>query len=253
MRYFIIPDLHGNEALFSALLLQEEVPETPYARAALGIHVVQLGDLMNCVRESVVADIQTAALANVVCDTVLVGNHEGPYFDLPAFGGFYWNAGVKKALEHLSGKLRASLLVGDVLLSHAGVTDEWGFTNAAEASAAIDADWKRGAPTPLLGQIGRARNGWHPFGGVLWSDFREPRADFRQVHGHTPIPNGPGFKSSAQFEGGPSIWQTPDPAWRGSIDLDVGVGKGATRIIGLWLEEDGSFVLAEHEEEEVPE
>lgn len=248
MRYFVVPDLHGNGALLSLLIEKELVPTSARERFNAGIHVVQLGDLANCVRGSVVADIQILAQAAEVCDTVLVGNHEFPYLGgEPSFDGFHFDAGVKTRLDALGDNLQPCLLAGDVLLTHAGATDEWGWETAAEADEEIEYEWTTGGRQhAMFTMIGLARGGLHPFGGILWSDFNtDPRAPFRQVHGHTPIHSGPGVKCMAGVDDG--FWKNGRSDWQGSIDLDVGCGKGATRVVALWLDDvTGAFKLVEH-------
>lgn len=243
MKYFVIPDLHGRHDLLTGLLDQEKIPDARHMRFSKGVHVVQLGDLANCVRESLHDDMQSLQLASERVDTVLVGNHEAPYFGCPEFVGFSFFPEIRLALDRLGDHLQICLLVGETLLTHAGVTDEWGFATAEEAAAEIEARWSASETDELFSRIGRTRGGFHPFGGILWSDFfQEPRASFRQVHGHTPIPGGPGVKNGAADD----FWGSGRSSWQGAINLDVGCGKFSTRLVGLWLNEDGSFRLVEH-------
>lgn len=88
---------------------------------------------------------------------------------------------------------------------------------------------------PLFEQVGPSRRGITDYeaeryflplyGGILWSDWSESRADFNQVHGHTPQHDGP---SSIETSSG-----------HYTMNLDVGMGKHSNRRTALWLNEQG--------------
>lgn len=237
MRTFVVPDSHGRWDLVAALLAEAGVPPSAGARA--GVAAVHLGDLANCVRDSVVDDVASLEAARGWFDAVLVGNHEWPYInrhDHP-FSGFSFDDEVYRGVKQLldDGILKPCLLVGGTLLTHAGVAAGWEFTTAAEAEKNIRFQWLHSLSDPILTGCSRARGGGDPFGGILWRDDSEPAAPFSQVHGHTPHRDGPHHV------------ERPDRSF--VLNLDVGASKGwaargetaATRIVGVWLDESGSL------------
>lgn len=262
MRTLVIPDLHGHHELLVALLHEADVPLAPTARFIAGVRTVQLGDLANCVRESRKDDLTILRIARELLDVVLVGNHEYPYLVSPegpsfsriTFHGFAYFNDVDEALGLLraSGILKPLLLVGQTLLTHAGVAEELakehGLPSAVKAAGKLQRTWRvrDGQDSPLYAQIGPRRRGLYEHqarqfglptcGGVLWSDWSEPRADFMQVHGHTPCHDGPEVRTRA--------------SGMQAINLDIGCGKSADRVVGLWLNDEeneetfGSFVEA---------
>lgn len=228
MRYFVVPDLHGNWRLARELFEKAAVPVNPDERRDAEIQAVQLGDLANCVAEGVADDIETLQKARLLFDVVLVGNHEAPYFDLGAFSGFWPDAVVRARVEELenTGVLRPCLRIEDTLLTHAGVAAQWGLTDAREAERVIRHAWEHTRRTaPILNAVSRARGGRDRAGGIFWSDWSEPRAQFQQVHGHTVKRDGP-------------MWRYhPDGSF--VCNLDVGGNLSANRMVGLWLDDDG--------------
>jgi len=231
VRYLIIGDLHGNWRMLDALIDKAGVARTQDGREADGDFVVQLGDLINAVASSLDDDRTILARARKLIDVVLVGNHEHPYFGGPRFSGFWDDPELGRAV--LAAAWQPSFLIRDVLLTHAGVTPEIAASPQATAREIHDslvATWGTNRTAACFSQIGRARSRWSlsEFGGILWSDAAEPRAPFRQVHGHTPDRDGPRLPA--------------DPhGWTGSINLDVGMARGATRGVALWVEQDGSL------------
>lgn len=237
MRHFILPDLHGRHDLAVAMFEEAGVPTSPALRAEQEIRTVQLGDLVNCVEYRSDEDIRTLTLAQDLFDVVLVGNHEFPYFNGPAFYGFHpielVRVGILELLD--AGILQPCLLIDDILLTHAGVAASWGYTDAASVDKDVRHAWRHNLTDPLLTQVGGLRGGLGIAatsvlcGGIFWSDAREPRAPFPQIHGHTPDRvNGP----HATLEDGYTI-----------VNLDVGCGWGwpergmepAQRLAGCWL------------------
>ena len=76
---------------------------------------------------------------------------------------------------------------------------------------------------------GRGRCGFNAEGGILWSDWSEPkRPVFPQIVGHTV---------------GEEIRRK-----RSAICIDLGAGKGRTRIAGAWIR-DGEITTVEHVQE----
>jgi len=182
---------------------------------------VQLGGLCDCVAASAADDLACLAAAREWFDVVLIGNHEHPYFGGPRFAGFWRCREVGEELRKLDDErvLRPCAFVDGILVSHAGLGAGWGFADAAEAAGPL------AGRASVFAQIGRARGGLADCGGVLWADWSEPEASFRQIVGHTP--------------GG-------EPRRRGgAICLDVGAGDGARRIVGA-LVRDGDVELVDH-------
>jgi Calcineurin-like phosphoesterase len=227
VRTFVVPDLHGNHELLRLLLREAHVPLTAAARSHAGVRVVQLGDLVNCVAIDLDADLETLERAQDWLDLVLLGNHEYPYFGGPSFGGFWYDREVDRALHALAGAglVKPCERIGDTLLTHAGVTEHWGVGDALSAATLITSAWDGLADPGVLRAIGWARGGQHREGGITWSDWSESRAPFPQVHGHTPHP----------FDG--PLLRMPGPV----VDLDVGGSRSGRRLVGLWLDEQGSW------------
>lgn len=184
-RAFVIADAHGRHDLVEGLLRQEDLLED---RA--GTLVVQVGDLCNCVSNSIGADQECLRRAPEWFDIYLVGNHEHPYFDGPAFSGFWHDPEIKHLLRHYEsrGLIRPCVAIDGVLVSHAGLTSRWGglVASADEAESWLVQEWRGRTNGGPFSTIGRDRGGWDRSGGVLWADWREPkRMAFSQVVGHT--------------------------------------------------------------------
>lgn len=234
MRYFVVPDLHGRMSLASGLLFEAGLIDERGVRVSRDdVRVVQLGDLANCCAGDRDRDLALLRKARAWFDVILVGNHEHPYFGGPRFNGFFPLNEVEQAIRNLS--WRPAYAVGGTLLTHAGVTPGWfkGFggndLGAADAEAILNAAWKANpARSPFFATISYARGGYAKNGGVIWSDWNRERRDYRfsQVHGHTPVASGPKKRQSPK---------------RGTfaINLDVGGHGPVSRIVGLWLDEDG--------------
>lgn len=75
---FVVPDAHGNHHLVRGLLEQEGITNGRSRIVGSEVQVVQLGDLANCVQESVQDDLEALSLVGPVIDFMLVGNHEHP-------------------------------------------------------------------------------------------------------------------------------------------------------------------------------
>lgn len=233
MRTLLIPDVHGDVDVTRGLLIRADVSLKPQERVEDDVRVIQLGDLANCVLESVGADYRILTFALEWFDTVLVGNHEYPYFGGPKFAGFHYDRGVSNALFGLDerGILKPCALVGETLLTHAGVADEFGMSNVRSLRNVINSAWRNERSTaPILTQIGERRGGRSKEGGIMWSDWDESRAPIRQVHGHSQRLDGPWTRTGEVCYGGKPSW-----AW----NIDVGAGKRNTHPEPFWLDEDG--------------
>lgn len=226
-RTFVVPDLHGRWALAAGLLDAACVPADPVWRRREKVTVVQLGDLANCVGRDRDADLAILERAQHWFDVVLCGNHEHPYFGGTAFSGFAWFAEVEAAIKRLD--WQPCHLIGNTLLTHAGLTPDWNRRTARGADGWLRARWQESRASGPFNRVGRARSGgasWMPAcGGVLWSDWSEPRATINQVHGHTPLPDGPGRRDKGDTF---------------AINLDCGGHGDVRRIVGLWLDADGT-------------
>lgn len=225
-----IADAHGNAGLVRGLLAQE--------KPGSDVLVVQLGDLANCVGASESDDLAALELVGDQIDLMLVGNHEHPHFGGPAFSGFWPHLDVRRKLQELNDRelIQPSLAVGSILLTHAGVNvglaesshpEEGGWKSAEAADEELRWAWKQNVRYPVFSAIGRSRGGWEALGGILWSDWSEPKTQrFRQLVGHTV---------------GEDI-RRRDRA----ICIDLGAGKGRSRIAGAWIR-NGRIKVVIHE------
>jgi hypothetical protein len=225
---FVIADAHGRYDLVRRLLEQEGLPSK-------GVFVVQLGDLANCVIGSEHDDLEALSLVGGAIDLMLVGNHEHPYFDGPPFSGFFPHPSVKERLHSLNDRqlLEPSYVapghrngnLGSILLTHAGVSrylnapahfEESSWETAESADEELRWAWRTNPKYPIFSAVGRERYGWDPYGGILWSDWHEPKTlRFRQLIGHTPAEK----------------IRRRDRA----TCIDLGAGKGRSRLAGAWI------------------
>lgn len=224
----LIPDTHGDHDAAVRLLRKVGALDADYQRTP-GWLVVHMGDLIDA-RESTVADdgLALALVEDGLIDLLLVGNHEQPYFYGQEFYGFHFDADLSERLRALKadGKLVAAHAHGSKLITHAGVTPFWGarfgWTNPYDAAKEINALWVERPQHSLFDQLGKARGGLSETGGILWSDFEEPRfGGFNQIHGHTFV--------------GPQ-WKNADDGWHYALCLDNGGGKFTTNLAGAVLE-----------------
>lgn len=229
MNWLLVADVHGQFDLFERLLVKAGAVADGDRASRDELKVCQIGDLANCVAADREDDLRCLrAAADGWADVVLVGNHEHPYFGGPAFAGFAYFAEVHEELRRLDrlGILQPALRVGNVLVSHAGLTPDWGFTTAEGAVVLIEQQWRLDPTAPLFSRIGRARGGRGEHGGILWSDWSEPKAAFPQIVGHTPRP---GSLPSRQ------------PADGGWSALNIDCSLDGRRLTGVLLGERGTF------------
>jgi hypothetical protein len=188
---FVIADAHGNAGQVLQLLRQEGLVTEDGTRTRGDVLVVQIGDLANCVEDSEKEDLEALALVGPVINLMLVGNHEHPYFGGPSFWGFWHYETIKQRLLELDawGLIQPSLEVNGILVTHAGLSSHWGrrFRTAAGANSCLRRMWRNLSKNePIFSAIGQSRGGRYSEGGVLWSDWSEPkRSAFRQLVGHT--------------------------------------------------------------------
>ncbi len=233
----VVGDTHGNDAALRGLLRQEGLLDGANQRLRPDVNLIHVGDLANCVAESERGDVACLKLASRVFDVILVGNHEYPYVGANSYGrfaGFFAHASVSKLLLSLesAGKLQPCMLLGGILVTHAGATthmaapedDYAGWATAAEAADDITYAWQylnRGT-TGMFCAVGWARGGRTKTGGILWADYGEPKAPFSQIFGHTP---GDEIR----------IDRRPDGTFTACIDL--GCGKRVGTQGAVWVED----------------
>lgn len=232
MSAFVVPDVHGNLDLLAGLLRQEGILDTDWERVDRETRVIQLGDLCNCVGSSVIDDNRCLDHATAWFDDYLVGNHEHPYFGGPRFSGFWADIVLGSRLRRLV--TGAAVAVDGILISHAGLGARWAhaaITTPERAAESLNELWRDNPTARVFSQIGGARGGSAPWGGILWADWMEPKTTaFRQIVGHTV---------------GQSIRIVEDIAGLGlAYCIDVG-GKSGDRLAGAWIR-DGEIETVEY-------
>jgi hypothetical protein len=239
MKTLIIPDIHGHFNTLKGLLREAGVLDNQNHRVD-GWRVVQLGDLANCVVTDVQGDLACLKTVGDWIDTMLVGNHEHPYWGGPAFGGpnggFYRYPDIEMQLNRIEreGHLAPSALVGkdnDILVTHAGYVPSEGIESALEGFNYATEKWHEDKKHPLFSMIGASRGGWSRNGGILWSGWEETKArEFNQIVGHTPQTNGVQRRDYATGK------------WSLCIDIGAKAGRGASGVV---IDEDGELSFVE--------
>lgn len=258
MRTFVVPDIHGRYESLRALLTRAGVLDSEGKRhpalefVAKGswepYQVVSIGDLANATLVDQNGDERCLLAVREWFDTLILGNHESGYlFNNMGFNGYYPAPHLRSLYNALraEGKVVPAVLVGKTLLTHAGVHKYFEFDTPLDAYDAIWDVWNNyeqyrddwgekfyfgpNIEIPkalLLDAVSGKRGGGTPFGGIVWSDWEEPKNDkFSQVVGHTPKKNGPiitEYKSTGVFH----------------LNIDCAAKKGLPPS-GVWLDEDG--------------
>jgi hypothetical protein len=134
--------------------------------------------------------------------TLLLGNHDAQYLHYPR----YPCSGQRVELQETVGKLfqenQALFQIAwqrdRYLFTHAGISqgwydrhlatlNDWETTSLAGALNTIHTSEYR----DILFEVGRARGGWHRYGGPIWADKSETQLDhlagFHQVVGHSRV------------------------------------------------------------------
>lgn len=239
-RAFVVADAHGNWDAVQGLLRQEGLwDDAGPTKLGFSTRMIQLGDLMNCVKDSYFQDIETIENASNVFDIFLPGNHEHPYWPgyITKFWGFYYYPPIEKLIEGLvdDGSYHAAVAHGNVLITHAGLCrgHEGSWQTADEAATYLNEAWEKDPSDAIFNEIGYARGGRVPYGGILWSDWQEAKCrDFSQVVGHTP---------------GKLIRTRDHESTKTQavcIDLGANVGR---RIAGAWIDADGTITPVIHD------
>ena len=194
MKFYIISDCHGNIDGLIRALEKKNLFKNGHRQLSHKHKIIQIGDLANCVDDSIGGDLECLNLVGEVIDTMLIGNHEIPYLD-PAntFWGFEWDATIHHKIQTLLSEdlIGASVLVGNTLISHAGISAH--FTTekltAEQLHNKTEDHWRtKNYGFSLFSSIGHTRGGKQRTGGILWCDFDNEfmPTKFPQIVGHTP-------------------------------------------------------------------
>jgi len=192
---FVISDCHGNiDGLNRALRAKKIIDKKGNRQLARKHKVISIGDLANCVGDSIGGDIACIDLVGEVIDIYLMGNHEIPYLD-PAnkFWGFVFDPVISHKINFLNneGFIGPAVLAGQTLISHAGFSKNMMSVkmSALETFNILEEHWNnKNYSYSGFSNIGRARGGMSHSGGILWCDFENEfiPTDFPQIVGHTP-------------------------------------------------------------------
>lgn len=250
---FVVADAHGGHELVAGLLRDAGILDEDNERVDRETTVVQLGDLCNCVVGSIDDDIVCLERAPGWFDVLLVGNHELPYFGGGGFGGWFPDPRVRELLlGHVArGLIKPCLAVDGILVSHAGLAwspdHAWPWATAEEAASDIEALWVADPRLPIFSRVGRSRGGFDHLGGILWSDWSEPKLTvFSQIVGHTvgTRVRVQGIAGEGRFvDGRPEGFELGEPF---AVCIDLGAKTGQGRIAGVWIR-DGQVDVLVHE------
>jgi hypothetical protein len=231
MRNLIIGDVHGHfNNLRDFLLSQGAINEQNERinKDTLGVYCT--GDLVDG-GVNRLGDMLILEHAAEWFDAIVIGNHELPFFGGVGFLGLRkHDREFQRALLNLeaAGKYVPSIVVGDFLLTHAGLADRWGFDTPKDADHVIRMFWhqstEQSKEVPILDWVGPARTKQaDPTGGVFWLDWTEQRnTKFNQVVGHSTYTNGPIMTT---YDDGVEHW-----------NIDVG-GKYGSSLGGIIIED----------------
>jgi hypothetical protein len=197
MRTFVIFDTHGYYKNLKGLLKAAEILKplkgnSDHLQKVEDVYVVHIGDLLNCVSDSVEGDLKCLKYVRKgFIDLMLIGNHEHPYFYGPKFSGFAHFTEIQERLRKLyyRERLVAAYHEEGILFTHAGLSDYYSgdWDSAEDAALEINETWQTQPDHTLFSDIGYERMGEAVAGGILWSDWTEQKtSDFDQVVGHTP-------------------------------------------------------------------
>lgn len=194
MKIWLISDCHGNiEGLLRALQKKNLIDDSGKRLESGANKIFSVGDLANCVDDSLYGDLACLDLVGNVLDGMIMGNHEMPYFDSGnTFGGFKFFPSVKEKLDKLLDEdlLGSSVQFGEVLITHAGLTDQLcpGKATSFVHDYLQDHFSARNWNHSLFSSVGHTRGGAQREGGILWCDFDNEfvPTSFPQIMGHTP-------------------------------------------------------------------
>lgn len=194
---YLVSDVHGNyDGLIRALRRHRLIDRHGHRQLARRHTIASIGDLGNCVEKSHDGDLACFDLVGKIIDTVCVGNHEWPYIDAhnprSTFRGFHAHTRVGEKIRELyeSGFLVPCLMVGETLVSHAGLSHQIARGMPVEDEHAnilehwLARDWN----FSYFSATGHVRGGKNRCGGIFWCDFDKEfvPVSFPQIVGHTP-------------------------------------------------------------------
>jgi hypothetical protein len=196
MKFFIISDCHGNYDGLMRALEKKGIVDSNGKRLLPrnNCQIISIGDLANCVDDSIQGDLNCLSLVGNVIDTMVIGNHEIPYLDeRNTFVGFHFNPEINEQIQTLLDEdlIGGSVQIENTLITHAGLSRNMLSVqmSASECHDVIEyhfeaRNWNHG----FFSSIGRHRGGRDNVGGILWCDFDEEfiPTDFPQIVGHTP-------------------------------------------------------------------
>lgn len=172
---YVIGDIHGKKEIVEFFLNNFNQED-----------LIFVGDILDSFDRSVEDQIESLLMIKESDATLLMGNHELSYVNrLYRCSG--WNFNTESHIVHIADwimGLPKYTWVGDVLVSHAGLTLEW-----FEEDPTIEQvrEFLEEMPEIDMFQIPYSRGGYYPIGGILWEDFRHhtPIPGLIQVMGHT--------------------------------------------------------------------
>jgi len=181
VRTFVIGDVHGHHDRLLELLNRAGI------RQGDNTPIVQLGDLGQFSLDTREDDLRCWQVARAWGMTVLWGNHDRAVVDEVSHGFRGYSPPLSETIDvmrEVAPKLCA--VVGDYLLTHAGLHPVWGVGNhAVEAMLRIMNQYSHG-DVAIVDSISRRRGGDGSCGGILWRDDGEPLdTSIPQVYGHT--------------------------------------------------------------------
>jgi hypothetical protein len=194
MKFYIISDCHGNIDGLVRALEKKNLFKNGHRQLSNRHKIISIGDLANCVSNSIGGDLECLNLVGEVIDIMLIGNHEIPYLDQTnSFNGFAWDASIHHKIQTLMNEdfIGASVQVGNTLISHAGISQSILSVdmNVSEIHDVIEENWEaRNFRHSWFSSIGHSRGGMNHVGGILWCDFDNEfvPTKFPQIVGHTP-------------------------------------------------------------------
>jgi Calcineurin-like phosphoesterase len=222
MDTFVIPDVHGEYEALRRLLEAAGIVDGE-ERINDKVHVIQLGDIANCVDDSDIGDLACLDMVGPTgwIDLLLCGNHEYAYFGGGEFSGFKFKWPIFHRLALLSsiGRVACSAHTDGWLITHAGLGPMHNIWETAEqANGALRARWFNDPTDPIFSVVGKKRGGFLPEGGILWHDAREETdTTFKQLFGHTI---------------GHEVRNDPQGRWH---CLDIGMGRHTDKLVGAWI------------------
>lgn len=189
MKTLVIGDLHGALDIATKALAQTETER-----------VVFVGDYVDSFDRTVDDQIETLLVVLTACEdnpdrvTALFGNHEMSYLD-PHGRCSGWSSATEYHMIHLAPRMKKAFkyhtTVGKFLVTHAGVS--------ARLLSATDIELDEYLDMGEYSQVGWARGGSNPCGGLLWCDFNtefEPIPEVPQIFGHTHYSQQHTFKTN---------------------------------------------------------